>query len=375
MPTLLGLCHNANFPDSTLTLDLARALRPARARTIVYKDARMRELVIANALDLQSIGITSYFQCNTEFFGGVIEDLTLHQAELRTFLDACKSAGLRGVTVSGGNEVDTPGWTTGAGAEITPNLIAQIGKRTADVVWDYRDLAYTCDSPSLLRGPSEGIFEVVAYRLARYGKTRAMAVHPYYCSIGGYPTPGWHFGTVEGKADECRSLGSGLPTCFEELGCPTRFEGIGQGNDASFAHAERHFRHDAILELFDFALTDRMVPRGELQEGKDWGLLTEDGVWKPAAYEFAKGQTDEPHGPHFVLGFATVAGIYPGLIGRPKENEFGPFPGLSLQECDGGTLFAANTIELGGWGIGLKELNGKRWRLYTDGRPATLIAA
>jgi len=301
--TLYGLCANASYPESRLSVAAAQRYGARWMRTIVYGSNDSRAAVIANARALQAAGVDTLVVVTTETTGRVVDDLDGWASWIDEFLNEAQGA----VTaIEPGNELDTPGWTTSTGEFISDDLIIAIGRRAAEVC---RRHGVLCTSPSLLTGPEEGRFEAVAKGLAGY--VDAMAVHPYYCSVGGVPNrpetrsqyppelrqDRWRFGKIEEKAAVCERLGHGLPTWFTEAGCPVGFDGITPQEQALWSYALRRFQHPSIEVVLQFCLTDAMVPQGELDEQKFWGI-TDDRGEKVSALMLAGYTTpSEPPAP------------------------------------------------------------------------------
>lgn len=290
--TVSGLCDSASSDLTRLTRALAFQLQPAWRRTIVYPWSW--QVVIESARDVAVAGVKTLVVFNTEAWGGVVDDLTGMANALDRFLGLAAGAV---AAIESGNELDTPGWTDSHGAPITDALIAAVGRRAAEVC---RRHGVICLAPSLLSGPTEGRFQRIASGVV--GHVDAMAVHPYYRSVGGYPWPGWTFGSVEAAADECQRLGSGLPTWFTEVGCTTRYDSIGQIAQANYTTALRGFQHPSIPVVMQFALYDRCGSQHELEvEHKDWGLIADGGVRKRSFAAFAEAAPEvsvPPTPPH-----------------------------------------------------------------------------
>jgi hypothetical protein len=188
------------------------------------------------------------------------------------------------------NELDTPGWTDSHGDPISDALIIAVAAAGAAVCRRHGVLAI---APSLLSGPAEGRFEHVAAGLV--GVVDALAVHPYFRSIGGFPRPGWIYGTIEDAAEDCRRLSHGLPVWFDEAGCPTVYDNIGQRGQADYTTALRAFQHPAIAVINQFALHDGVGGPDELAQGKDWGLIGYGPTGRKEAYHaYAEGPGGQP---------------------------------------------------------------------------------
>jgi hypothetical protein len=303
--TDLGICHNATFADSRISPVLAGRLGLKWVRTIVYDPINTDhpdrkesfDRVIASARELKDLaGVDTLVVFNSESFGGADDDIDQMTTRLEAFLNLADGAV---AAIEPGNELDHQ-----AVFHLSDQRIIDIGRAAAEVCHRHN---VKCLSPSLLTGPEEGHFETIAKGLA--GHVDAMAVHPYYCSVGGKPFEGFVFDTVEHKAEVCDNLarqaeGVGLSTWFTELGCPSSSrwysEGeralirnrlgfvpeIGPADQAAFTAAVRSFQHDAIEVIMQFALFDTVVPQDELNVGKDWGLLGLGNVAKASFAEF-----------------------------------------------------------------------------------------
>lgn len=291
--TLYGLCHNATFAESRLSVASAQRYGARWTRTIVYGDDASRRAVIASARDLQTAGVDTLVVVTTESTGGVVDDLDHWTRWIDAFLAEADGA----ITaIEPGNELDTPGWTTSTGDPISDALIIAIGRAAAEVCHRHGVL---CTSPSLLTGPEEGRFEAVARGLA--GVVDAMAVHPYYCAVEGVPDRPelraeypphlrryrWRYGALEDKATVCERLGHGLPTWFTEAGCPVGFDAITADEQAIWSVNLQRFQHPAIEMVMQFCISDAMVPQGEIDEQKYWGITDHAGHEKPSARALA----------------------------------------------------------------------------------------
>lgn len=334
--TLYGLCHNASYAESRLSPARAQRYGARLARTIVYGSDESRAAVIANARDLQAAGVETLVVVTTETTGHAVDDLDAWTHWIAAFLDEAQGAVY---AIEPGNELDTPGWTMSDGAPISDELIIAIGRRAAEVC-RYRGVL--CTSPSLLTGPEEGRFEAVARGLA--GHVQAMAVHPYYCAVGGvpdrpetrqeYPPPlrahRWRYGAVEEKAAVCERLGHGLPVWFTELGCPVGFDAITAQEQALWTYHLRRFQHPAVEVALQFCLTDAMVPQAEIDEQKYWGITDAQGE-KVSALMLA-GYTTPPRPVTTPTGGLSMPSSYrvgPGVLEAMRQH--GDQPGSD--EC------------------------------------------
>jgi hypothetical protein len=310
--TVVGICHNATFEQSRIKVAQAQDLGVTWVRTIVYDPngdpahAQSWNDTIASARELKEQNVFTLVVFNTESYGGDVTDIALMASRLDDFLtqaDGAVSA------IEPGNELDHEDPARGI-FPVPNNIIVSIGAAAAEVCHRHN---VKCLSPSLLKGPEEGSFEAVATGLA--GVVDAMAVHPYYCSIGGQPWDRFIFDTVEHKADICagtdRNPGQ-LKTWFTEVGCPTtdfwfptlgqpkldeitarigRVPTIGPEQQIAFASAVRAFQHDAIEVIFLFTLFDTAVPEEERAIGKDFGLIDIDGGEKGSLAAFRPAVT------------------------------------------------------------------------------------
>lgn len=71
-----------------------------------------------------------------------------------------------------------------------------------------------------------------------------------------------------------------------------------------------------------------------------WGLLRQDGTWKPAADEFRalQGNPEPKTLPYYQLGFKQWASLEGDLLGDPLENEHGAGLGWTTQKTSRGRL-------------------------------------
>jgi hypothetical protein len=304
--TQLGFCHNATFPESRITPEMATRLGIQWVRTIVYdpsKHANSFDDVIASAAELKADGVNvnTLVVFNSESFmpagvDGGHDNIPLMTERLDAFLTQANGAV---AAIEPGNELDHE-----AEFHLDDQTIVKIGLAAAEVC---RRHNVKCLSPSLLTGPEEGHFETIARGLG--GQIDAMAVHPYYCSIDGKPWDRFVYDSVEHKSQICDQLGRqplGLSTWFTELGCPTgdawlvtlgeeklaeirnrigREPTLNSIDQAAFTAALRRFQHPAIEVVFQFALFDTMVPIEERAIGKDFGLIGMDNVAKASLPE------------------------------------------------------------------------------------------
>jgi hypothetical protein len=282
--TQSGICHNACFSDTTLTRALAFDLQPAWARTIVIPGSE--QAVIDAARDVAVAGVKTEVVYTTQSAACAVDNLNAYTAALDRFLSQANGA-VQAIGIM--NELDTPGWTDSHGSPITDALIIAVAAAGAAVCRRHGVLAI---APSFLGGPAEGRFEHVAAGLV--GVVDAMAVHPYFRSIGGFPRAGWIYGTVEDAAEDCRRLSSGLPVWFDEAGCPTIYDSVGQQGQADYTTALRAFQHPSIPVICQFALHDGVGGPDEIAQGKDWGLIATGGARKEAYHAYAEGPGGVP---------------------------------------------------------------------------------
>lgn len=281
--TLSGLCDNANFSETTLTRAMAFDLQPGWRRTIVLPGNE--QMVIDSARDVAVARVNTEVVYTTQSASCAVDDLEAYQKALDRFLSMANGA-VHAIGIM--NELDTPGWTDSHGNPISDALIIAVAAAGAAVCKRHGVLAI---SPSFLGGPAEGRFEHVAAGLV--GVVDALAVHPYFRSIGGFPRPGWIYGTVEDAAEDCRRLSHGLPVWFDEAGCPTIYDNVGQQAQADYTTALRAFQHPTIAVINQFALHDGVGGPDEIAQGKDWGLIGYGGR-KEAYHAYAEGPGDVP---------------------------------------------------------------------------------
>ena len=281
--TLYGWQHNAAFEESRLTPRKCLDAGISWVRTLTYPDKHDAVIESANEL-FGEAGTKTILVLTTEGAGCELNELDKYLQALDDVLTRANGA-FHAVELQ--NELDDPR------LGITNEQIISVGLQGAAVVHSHPGVLAL--APSLLSGPEEGRFEVIAGALN--GSVDAMTLHPYYCSLGGVPnTPQhrenfpenvrsnrWRFGAVEEKADICQSLApAGMMTWITELGCPTVFDEIGPIVQAQFSISARAFNHPAVPVLIQFCWSDSLVPDGEIQEGKDWGLVGQNDEEKQA---------------------------------------------------------------------------------------------
>jgi hypothetical protein len=351
------ICDNAAYEQTTLTQEIARDRRYDGRRSITYfDDDRSRwDKTIRAFHDFHAVGPgLNLLVFNTEASGTDIHDYQTQCDRLAEFLTRAEGAV---DAVEPGNELDTPAWG------ISDDIIIEVGKRMADICDRFTASSgnvVKCLSPSLLTGPGEGRFSHVADELGRDRAARiaqglsdhvdGMAIHVYYCSVGGWPASGWYFGTLESKCHEAVSLSAGLLVWVSELGCPVHFDDgaghvIGEERQRAFAESLAAFNFPGVEMVSLFTLFRGSVPQGELNEGKDWHLVDErTGERRPAYYTYggslvvgAGGGSGnggdwmprklpaEPNTVGYEAEFLDAYKAWPELMGLPAQvKEHGP---------------------------------------------------
>lgn len=275
-----------------------------------------------------------------------------HMAKLEEFAVMVKDNGCRDfLSIEWENEQDNPAWN------IPHQDIVAANQQALNIVKRH-GLKFT--PMAVLQGPMEGLFAALNPGMDAANQPAYGNIHIYGRSLGGFPYPGWNFGTVEDAVTEIESLLWGaerngvqlwIPTRITETGVYTRMAGgsFSQVRQRGYWQAAKAFQHPAIDAICLFTLWDWAVPQEELDEGKDWGGVDVAGSTKSSYRALFPGvdinEHAEPWGGapvyEFVLGFLDWYNAAPGLIGEPTENEHNFNPGVGgwqMQRTSNGML-------------------------------------
>ena len=144
--TELGLCHNANSPDTRLTAEKVRRYRPRHARTITYwrDDGSAWRETLGACRELADLGVRNLIVFNTEAYGGRLVDIDLMTGRLHAFLAMARDefgGPVHGIEPL--NEIDAPGWIFGTVEQGIDELAGYIGAMQLDLTeggcWTIRD--------------------------------------------------------------------------------------------------------------------------------------------------------------------------------------------------------------------------------------------
>lgn len=352
--TSASLCHNATWPASRLTPDQARLLRPASARTITYyrDDESSWRATLAACRDLKQIGVHNLVLFNTEAHGGTLRDISGAQKRLERFLAIARDEfGSPVDALEPINEADTPGWHDGTGTPITAQLCVDVTYGYCDVAGSY---GVEVIGPSFLGGPTSEMVVRTLEGLNLDGRVKAASMHFYGRSILGQPRDGWIWGSVEQAVEDMRPYLGRLLLDITEDGCWSVADTLGQTAQAAYVQALCTWQHPLVRRHYYFALNDAVVPAGELQDGKDWGLYDMHGTAKAAAAAFrgplVLAPPAVPGDGDIGPGFRTWQAREPQIVGQFAEvKEDGPWPGVSAirTKNPSGWLFWANTVDSG----------------------------
>jgi len=309
--TTWGVCDNANYPESTMRVEQLQRWGGTCRRSIAIP-GRWDALIQSMALFKQA-GLKNLVVFTTESAGCDFDNTDLYNQRLAEFCSQAQGV-LDAVEIH--NELDTPDWG------ITDAQIVYATQRGADTVHRYGVQAY---APSIIGDPAAGRF---AY-LAEHTKddVDVMVLHPYFRSIAGLPYPNWLYGTVEDATRIVEQL-TDKPIAYTEIGFPRVYLGMTEDEQAQCTLAAFHYDHPRINEIYQFCLNNLMVPGGEVNDGKFWGIEGQK----------ADRLLSKETVPTFVLGFERWHNLEPELIGDAVVNERGPFNGMSQQLTTTGLL-------------------------------------
>lgn len=269
-----GIGENLCHPESTIALEwlLDRHISTTRSIIDAYNVA-MWERVYETLALRSAHGITAHLVWNSEGSGLPAWPephsmaMSLYVQRWMQFMDGAPVGSVASATA--GNEGDTLGWVTTDGNPITVDVMARTAERFARACAPHGVQPW---ATSLLSGPDRPIIRELSRAIS--GLCYGVPVHPYYRSIGGAPWPDWYFGTVEDLADYCGDVFPDDVACiFDELGCPTVYDGIGESGQAAFCAAVVGFQHPKIDRLWYFTGPEQAVPQAEIDQGKDWWII------------------------------------------------------------------------------------------------------
>ena len=134
--TEVGLCHNANYPETRLTPAAIDATdRSMRARLPTgADDLRYYRPTLESCRDLAGLGVTNLVVFNTEAYEGPLRNIELMAERLHAFLKLAKDEYDAPVhAIEPLNEIDTPNWDDGEGGPLTAELILDYTYRAHSV--------------------------------------------------------------------------------------------------------------------------------------------------------------------------------------------------------------------------------------------------
>jgi hypothetical protein len=288
--TELGLCHNANFPETRLTAAAVDRYRPQHARTITYwsEDLGFYRGTLESCRELARLGVTNLVVFNTEAYAGALRNTELMAERLHAFLKLAQDEyGSPVHAIEPLNEIDTPNWDDGEGGPLTAELILEYTYRAHSIAMDMFGVETL--GPSFLGGPSSELPRAVLGALAADGRIQTASFHMYGRSVGGQPSARWLFGTVEeGIAELERYIGK-MRIDLTEGGCWTLLDGLGEEAQRRFVEALCAFQHPRVRRNYLFAYNDACCSTAEREQGKDFGLEDDTGRLKLAALAFRGG--------------------------------------------------------------------------------------
>lgn len=265
-----------------------------------------------------SVGILTHLVWNSESAGTgawphphtAAEEVYLNR--WRSFMQGCPGGAV--VSATAGNEGSTPGWVTTEGEPITIGIMAATAEAFANASARFGVQPW---ATSIHTAP------VHARDLARAvrGLCHGVPYHPYYRSLRGRPsTPDvnilgrpdeWRYGTVEAVADLFADSEIGYPddvACmFDELGCPTVYDDIGEDGQRHFVEGVIRFDHPKIDRLLYFGGPWGVVPEAELEEGKDFYIIGQPQGLAEAAFINPRRNDPVPDDRVFDVGTGLLA--------------------------------------------------------------------
>lgn len=368
--------HNANFPQTRLTVSQVKKWRPKEARTLLYyrDDESAWRYGLGVLRELAELGVKNNVIINTETLGGTLVSRDLNKERLvqllsiaateYSYFDNAEQRHRSPIHILGGlNEIDTLGWDDGEGGPITTDKIIDYTYDTNDVGASFGIPAW---GPSFLGGPLSDMVVAVCKRLAFDGFIKNMELHVYGRSVNDAPTPGWIWGTIEQAINDIITYCGDMQINYTEMGCWT----TGNTDQESFVRELCAYNHARLNSMYLFCNNDWVPSEHEYTNlGKDFGLVDRNGLDKPASHVFNGGLViTKPQPPEFqyVLGFRDFyhvllnGGVDPGM---PLENEWGVWPQQQIQETHGGTFIWAQLPSGGKLTYTHREGNRKfRWQ-------------
>lgn len=342
-----GICQNACYPNTQLTVGLARKHMPATTRSLAYyrDDFSAWDAFLSNARDLAQLGIKINLLSNTETLGvplaqpkqaaqrleqlfRMAQDYKYYDNEAGKYLIPIHETETE-------NEIDTRDWTDGEGGPITADKIINWTYALNDVAAKY---GVEATAPSFIGPPLSDLPVQVLSRMAADGFIRQCKWHLYGRSINGQPIPEipeWINGTVEQAITDILTYCGDMVIGLSEGGCWTT------NNQQAYIDAFLGYHHNKVVSMELFAINDWCCYDAEYNAGRDFGIYGRDGVQKSNFTGDLIIQKPKPETPHYVLGFEKFyrkllsGGIDPG---KPLENEFGAWDNSQQQKSENGTF-------------------------------------
>jgi hypothetical protein len=263
-----------------------------------------------------------------------------------------------------GNELDL--WLERGDTRLTPQFAASLARRATPIL---RAAGMASILTSVAGSSWQWYLEEMARQL-RPGEVDYANLHPYGQRAAGFPV-GFGFGEMDWAVRKAHEL-SGLPVAITEWGIKIGDAG-GEANQAEYIA-----RVIALLNGMDivpfhalFAWSDR-IGTAEEQGDQAFGLRRANGSQRPSWFAVQRaigGQQPVPppapiRSPIYQQGFLTAYESAPNLVGLPKENEYGPVQGMSLQRTENGQLIWANVAGVGSTLAFIDYRDGSRylWR-------------
>lgn len=356
--TNAGLCHNATFEKSRLGVGGVKRYRPKVARTIVYwrDDLSSWRASLGVCQSLAELGVKNLIVFNTEAFGGTILDVELMQQRLELFLrmsieefgyishDTFQKVSCVHM-LEPLNEIDTPGWDDGHGGSLSDKKILAYVFGMFEVA---APRGIETLSPSFLGGPVSEMPVAIISAIASDGRIKTVAFHMYGRSVQAQPFPNWIWGSIEQGVNDILSYCGDMQIDLTEGGCWSKSGNLGEDAQARFVEAHCTFSHPRVRNNYLFALNDWCPAEGEYLQGKDFGLEGRNGDRKLASAKYngnldlqKADPTPSTPGPdyHYILGFRDFNEVLKrgGIdLGKPLENEWGPWNYHQLQRAERG---------------------------------------
>lgn len=310
----LGIGENICHPESTIPLTWLLERNISTTRSVIDSpDSAIWAQAIGTINERYAAGIRTHLVWTSQSAGTGAWPASRSHAEglyisrWVLFIDQCQHGAVMSATA--GNEGDTPGWVDTDGEPITVETMARTAEVFAQACAPYGVQPW---ATSLLSGPDKSYIKDLS--AAVRGICYGVPVHPYYRSIASSPWSGWHFGTVEDLADYCAEVyPDDVACCFDELGCPTQYDQIGEQRQADFIASCVRFAHPKIERLWYFTGPREAIPDAELAEGKDWQVIGHP-LAEAAFYNHpGGGSVPDPYDPW-------QGAIGPGLVALMRQD-------------------------------------------------------